>query len=259
MSRSQGRFSVFLFCILFMTISCVSSVKKPLEEDVTTKDQADIHYKMGLIYLEEGNIGGALKELTMAVEIHQKEAPYYNALGTAYFLRRMNDEAELNYKRAVSLDPKYSEAFLNLSSVFIEKGKWDLAIAASNNVFNNVFYTSPENAYNNIGWALFKKGEFVKAISNYRKAIGMKPNYSMAYNNMGLSYERLNKWDKALSAYDAAMKANPVIPNPYFNKGFLLMSLERNSESIETFEKLIEVAPGTNEAESAREYIEIMR
>ncbi len=259
MSRNQVRLGAFLLLILFMAVSCAPATKKTVNNEVTIKDQADIHYKMGLIYLEEQKLGDALRELTEAVEIYPNEATYYNALGTAYFLRRMNEEAEFNYKKAVALNPKYSEAFLNLSSVFIEIGKWDLAIAAAGNVFNNVFYTSPENAHNNIGWALFKKGEFVQSIASYRKAIEFRPNYTMAQNNMGLAYERLSKWEKALSAYDAAMKSNPAIPNPYFNKGFLLMNLDRYAESIETFEELIKVAPGTNEAESAREYIEIMK
>ncbi len=259
MSLNQVRFSTFLLLILFMAISCTPATKNSVNNEVTIKDQADVHYKMGLIYLEEQKLGDSLRELTEAVKIFPDEPTYYNALGTAYFLKRMNEEAEFNYKKAVALNPKYSEAFLNLSSVFIEEGKWDLAIAAAENVFNNVFYPSPQNAYNNIGWALFKKGEFLQSIVNYRKAIDIQSNYTMAYNNMGLSYERLSKWDKALSAYDAAMKSNPAIPNPYFNKGFLLMNLNRNAESVETFEELIKVAPGTGEAESAREYIEIMK
>ncbi|MBI5286644.1 MAG: hypothetical protein HY878_03535, partial [Deltaproteobacteria bacterium] len=48
------------------------------------KDEAAIHYKLGVVYLNEGDSLSALKELMSAVEKDPNDANYHNALGLAY-------------------------------------------------------------------------------------------------------------------------------------------------------------------------------
>ena len=54
------------------------------------------------------------------------------------------------------------------------------------------------NAYNNRGIAYDEKGEFDKAIEDYKKAIELNPEYADAYNNRGLAYYGKDESDRAI-------------------------------------------------------------
>ena len=133
--------------------SCGASLEK-------RKDQADIHYRLGEVHLRERSIADALKELTKAVELYPDNANYHNALGLAYFVKGMNAEAYKSFDRAISIDPKLSDARLNKSAVYLSERKWDNAIEESQAAVKNIFYRTPELAYNNIGWAFHNKGDY---------------------------------------------------------------------------------------------------
>ena len=75
------------------------------------------------------------------------------------------------------------------------------------------------SAYNNLGWAYHIKGNNEKAITNYKIALELKPNYLEAINNLGGAY--FNLGDKKLAA-------------EYFKK-----SLEIDPQNTETFRSLV--------------------
>src|SRR3972149_6942681 len=158
------RFRVLLAATLaFGLTACGPSLAKK-------KDQAPIHYRLGEVHLRDRNLADALKELTRAIELNPNDASYHNALGLAYFMKGMNAEAHKAFDKAVSIDPKLSDAYLNKSALYITERKWDGAIKSAQEATKNIFYRTPELAYNNIGWASYSKGDYNNAIENYRRA-----------------------------------------------------------------------------------------
>ncbi len=245
--------------VAFFLSSCASTPQVKKEERELLPDSAEIHYGMGMVYLEERKFGDALSELTKATEMDPDKASYQDALGSAYFARGINDKALVHFKRAVALDRDYSEAYLHIGAVYINQRMWDESIKYTRMVLKNVFFTAPEYAYNNIGWALLNKGDYINAILNFRKAVELRPKYPMPYNNIGLAYERLERWEKAVDAYDAAIGIEPTFANPYLNKGLLLMNRDDHKGALETFETLVDMVPESSAAKTANKYIEILR
>ena len=143
-----------VFCILLFT-GCAS--------DASKKGDAEIHYKIGIVHLNEGNIPEAMKELTAAVEKYHNDATFHNALGLAYFAKGLHEDAIKHLKEAIKVNPKFSDAHTNLAAVYLEKKEWDLAIAEAKLALADVFYITPEFAYFNMGRALYEKADYVKA------------------------------------------------------------------------------------------------
>ncbi len=63
--------------------------------------------------------------------------------------------------------------------------------------------------YYNRGVARFKKGETDSAISDFTKAIKMRPRYGMAHYYRALAYLHEKEYDKAIADYTSAIEIDP--------------------------------------------------
>ena len=223
------------------------------------KDEADIHYRLGEVHLRDRNLADALKELTKSIELNPNDANYYNVLGIAYYLKDMTQEAHKSFDKAISLDPKLSDAHVNKSAVYLYERKWDQAIEESRAAVKNIFYRTPEIAYNKIGWAYYNKGDYASAIDNYKRAVQANFNYALAHYNMGLALEKSDRLKEAVESYKSAVAVSPAYLDAYFNLGMALAKSKDKSGAQKAFEKVIELAPSSDKGQSAREYINLIK
>lgn len=243
---------VLLIALSAFTISCGPTLAQ-------RKDDADIHYRLGTVYFNEGKFTDSLKELTKAVEVYPDDPAYHNMLGLAYFAREMNAEAIKEMKKAISLDPKLSDAHVNLAMIYLVEQKWDDAIRESREALKNIFYRTPEYAHLNIGWGYYYKGEYPKALENFKKAVELNPNYEKAYYGMGLTLEKTNNLKDAADAYEKAVKSYPNYIDAQFSLGVVLIKQKDKTRAMKAFEKVIELAPESDKAQSARDYINLIK
>lgn len=223
------------------------------------KDESAIHYRLGVVHLNERNLADALKELTKAVEMYPDDPSYHNALGLAYFAKGMNKEALASMDRAISIDRDYSEARVNKSAVYIVEKRWVEAIDEAKAALKNIFYRTPEYAWYNMGWSYYNIGDMEKSIESYSKATGANASYAQAWYGMGLAYEKTNRTKEAVAAYERAVVAFPGYVDAYFNMGMALVRAKDKPGAMKAFEKVIEIAPTSEKAQSAREYIGLIK
>lgn len=60
-----------------------------------------------------------------------------------------------------------------------------------------------------VGNAEYAKGNYVKALEHYEKALKVNPDYSDAWSNIGMIAERFNKLSVATKAYQKALEKEP--------------------------------------------------
>lgn len=63
--------------------------------------------------------------------------------------------------------------------------------------------------YNALGYAYFCQEQYEVAIRNYKEAIKLYPEYTIALNNLANVYERKQMAVKALETYDETLKIDP--------------------------------------------------
>lgn len=76
--------------------------------------------------------------------------------------------------------------------------------------------TSPQN-HNNLGDLYARRGEYDKAIEEFKKAIELKPNYADAYHNLANIYKIVRKIDLAEENYLKALSFNPNLWQSFQN------------------------------------------
>jgi len=82
----------------------------------------------------------------------------------------------------------------------------------------------------NLGNSLRDNGKLDDAVKNYKKAIELNPNYSLAYNNLGVVLIKLSKTKEAINNFQKAINILPVNTKAYLNLSY---SITFSSKSLE--------------------------
>ena len=126
-------------------------------------------------------------------------------------------------------------------------------------LWKDVVQKSPHKAraYNNLGWAFYKKGDLKEAMTDFNKAIAIDPDYLFSYDDRGLIYAKEGRFTEAIDEYNKALKINPNYPMIYFNRGVSYASLNKNVLAMSDLNKAIELDPEYVDAYNMRRKIYI--
>jgi Tfp pilus assembly protein PilF len=118
------------------------------------------------------------------------------------------EEAVTLYKKSIAMYPT-AEAYTFLGWTYSFMGRYDDAIEECRKAIE----VDPEygNPYNDIGAYLIEKGRLDEAISWLEKATKAKryENHCFPHLNLGRIWERKGEWSKAMEEYRLALKENP--------------------------------------------------
>ena len=108
------------------------------------------------------------------------------------------------FKKALTLEPRNSEGFVNLGNTYKDQGKYEDAIAA----YQTAITINQRNtkAYNNLGVTFRELGNYEKAIDMLNHLIILEPQNAMAFNNLGNVYRDLKLYQKAEENYNEAIE-----------------------------------------------------
>lgn len=106
-------------------------------------------------------------------------------------------------------------------------------------------------AYNNLGFILQQQGDLEPAISNYRQAARINPNYSEAHNNLGYALQLSGTANAAIASYRRAIKINPAFVEAYHNLGQALREVGSLKNSADCYQKIVDLQPNNADAHNA--------
>lgn len=127
-------------------------------------------------------------------------------LGYAYTALKRSDEARAEYERAITLDPKMSEAYLNLGILLTDK--------------------DPK-----------------AAVAPLRRAVDLLPSQSRPRFLLGVALERSDDVAGAAESYEAALRLDPRDPEADAHLGNLYLALKRYPEAEAKFRAALELEP----------------
>ena len=169
-----------------LMLGCVPQQNTPLGKVDKT---SQVHYQMGLNYLNEGKTPQALQELLTAQKLSPVNADVEHALGLAYQQKGLYEKAVEQYQKAMKLQPKLTEARNNLGTAYLALSKYDAAIVEFEQCLKDPTYTTPEKAAYNLGVAYFQKQDLDKAIEYYDKAVLLNPENPQTLYNLAFCHE----------------------------------------------------------------------
>ena len=111
-----------------------------------------------------------------------------------------------------------AEEWFKKGNTALDVKNYDEAIS----MYKKAIVINPDfaEAHYNLGWIYVEKGMLDEAISEYKKTITINPDLANAHFNLGRIYEKKERLDEAISEYKKAIAINPNYADAHFNLGF---------------------------------------
>lgn len=155
----------------------------------------------------------ALEHALRAVELDEDNAEAAHLVALLYldFCSRSPTEcqlkqAESHARQALRARPEFREARNTLGVILIHAGQYPQAIEVLLPLSQDILYTTPENAWGNLGWAYLESGQLERAIDALKRAVAAQPLFCVGNYRLGIAYERKKQLNASLEALTRALE-----------------------------------------------------
>ncbi|MFL6332897.1 MAG: tetratricopeptide repeat protein [Pyrinomonadaceae bacterium] len=161
------------------------------------------YLERGRALLEEGQLNEAIAELSRAVSLDPKLSQAHSLLAVAYDRKGLHDRAEDSYRRSIDVNDRDPQAL------------------------------------NNLGYSLYLNGNYRAAVDRLKRAAKLAPDDARILNNLALAQVRLGKYD---DAYRNFARAEGEF-NGHANLAALLIRAGREEKAVEHLEAARRLQP----------------
>ncbi len=244
-------FSVILYLVILNSCASVTS-----PENIKN---AEAHNSLGYSYLNGGQLNEAFIAFQKALEFNPKNKEALYNLGYISVRFKEYDKAISYYKRAISIDPNYSEAINNLCVTYAETGQWDKAIEHFKAALRNPLYRTPAQAYSNLGYAYYKKGDYASAENALRDALIRNPVLPSALYILGLVYVKTDNDTAAIEEFKKAIGILTDYTDAHWELANVYLRQGKNAKALKHLKVIVEKDDNTERIRKASEYIEQLK
>lgn len=226
-------FAAFCLALLVGASGCVKNVS---EKD---REEAGIHYDLG-VQSQVEDPQTAMREFERALELNPEMPEALHARGVLlHVVFRRLDEAQASYRKALELQPKFSDAHTNLGNLYLDEKRYDEAITEYEAALNDMMYRTPFIAQANLGWALYKKGEVGKAVGQLKASVTQNPKFCLGFKNLGVISDETGQTEEGCKYFGKYREACPNEGDAHRREGVCLAKLGKRSEAKASFEQCI--------------------
>jgi type IV pilus assembly protein PilF len=245
---------------IVIIIMCFSLLSCAMRSRNDSK-RAHLHLKIGTAHLSNGNFPAALSELLKAEKMDSDNPVIQNNLGLAYFVRKKWDKAEFHIRKAIELEPNYTEARNNLGKVLIQSGNHKEAIQQLKIAAEDLTYQFPEKTYSNLGRAWYHLKDYNKALENLKRSLDMRRQSCNTYTYYGKALFALHDFSKSAPAFDRAIALckNKNFDEPHYYSALSYYKLGQPESAISRLEEQLEQYPTGKYSAKAQKLLSIMR
>ena len=212
-SRVLGLVAALAFCSTLASSACVRS---GAGQGPASERQSDAEYDVARdLFWSRRDLRGALAHAQKAAELNDGNADahhlvallYLSFCATSSFDCRLAD-AERSARKALDVRNDFREARNTLGVVLIQEKRFDEAISILQPLANDILYTTPWDAWGNLGLAYFEKGRLDESIEALKRSVAAEPQFCVGYYRLGIAYEKKGQLVSARDALTRALETN---------------------------------------------------
>jgi len=246
----------FALIILLALTGCVTTGHTV--QKVDKSKMAEGYYMKGLSYLQEKNYEMASVEFNRSIQHDRNFKRSYYGLGIISDYQGKLEDAAKYYQTAIDKDPDYSEAYNALGVVYSKQKKWKEAVNAYNQALANKLYTTPHIPYLNLGDLYMEQKEYKKAAEAYRESKRFV-NIEWTIIKLGTALFEAEKIKEAIAEFQEGVGLAPQNANMRYSLALAYLKAGNKKSALMEFRKAAELAPKSDLAQKANEYIMTLR
>ncbi len=203
-----------------------------------------INNNIGVCLVRLGRYAEATKYYHKALELFpddRRSTMLYCNLGYALAAQDKLDEAQVHYRKALTLDPRNLSAHLNMAQVLAVTDQPDRAIQLALRAVE-IDPTSARARYL-LGKLYYDTGQIDRAMEHWEATLEIDPEYVVAYSSMGAAVAQLGDTNKAIEIYERALAIDPNHVPARVNLGTVLAGQGQHDEAIRHYRLALEAQP----------------
>lgn len=233
--------------LLATALACASA---PTRKE---REASEIHFQLGAEALQANRRDDALRELNEALQQDERHAPAHLGRGIVYQYFGKLPEAEADYRRALELDPGFSDAHNALGQLLAQTGRLGLAVGEFDQALGNMTYREAYVARCNKGQALYRMGKHEEGVAELRTCLSNAPRYCQGHRALGQIQLEQGKVKDALTSLQRYTELCDKVPDAWFQLGLAQMRSGDPEQARAAFERCESVAGDAPMAEQCRQ------
>ena len=223
-----------------------------LFRNIVLDDDTDAaeHTRQGFTALAGSQPKLAMHHFERAIELERGRADAWLGLSWAQYESNLLQEALTSIVEAERLAPALVEKNKSVrASILIEYGHAHSTrnlVQEGIQIFEAILAEDETQAmaWYNLGNAYSALANYKQAVTCFKNAIDLQPDFPDVYVNLGVAYYHLGQHEEELSCYENALKINPDHPQALVSKGATLSIVyDKHDEAIELYEQVLANAP----------------
>jgi tetratricopeptide (TPR) repeat protein len=175
----------------------------------TYQDSSFYHVLVGDVKNLTGDASGAISSYEKAILLNPKNAEAYVNHGSIYYQGKKYEIAKKDFLQALKINPNQDFAANNMSLILLKEGKLNESLgfiekALTKNSANPIYL-------NNKGLVLLKMDKDNDAIQLIERSLRLNSENAYALKNKGLYLQKIGEVDEAKKYFDDAKKIEPTI------------------------------------------------
>jgi arylsulfatase A-like enzyme/Tfp pilus assembly protein PilF len=215
--------------------AALEQITQVIEQDPAIMEARQIR---GRILLKQNKVEEAIAEFKEALNIDPDYESAIFSLAEAYKKAKKYDEAIAGFKRLMQMDARDSKPPFNLGDIYLELKDIDKAIP----YLQKSIQIDPEHsamAHNLLGAAYIEKKNLTQAEHEINEALKIRPRIPDAYHNLALIFEAKGEFTKAIEQYKKEIELHPAAYPTHFNLALLYRNMGMKEEQVAHLEEAI--------------------
>lgn len=217
-------------------------------------------YQMGKELFDAGRYSEAEPILREVIRRSSSYADVLNKLGVIAHLKGNLKEAVEFFERAIEINPRYTEASLNLSITYNELGEFKKAQEVFS-VAAQIAHPTPlsldpfvagklANEHFKIGNIYLDFGMYDEAIEEYKKALRLHDKAADIHTRLGMALRNKGNYEEAMVHFNRAKEINPDYGPAWVQSGLTYYMKGMIGLAVEEWEAALRQNPNLSEAKT---------
>ena len=195
----------------------------------------------GLVHLWQLSLSGRFAS-RIAIPVTGVAAVALVALGALTWKQtQIWKDSETLWRHALSIQKESGYAHNNLGMALAEQNRLDEAIVE----FREVLQIDPLDAdgHHNLGNALARQGRLGEAVEQFHEALRIHPGHAKAHYDLGNALARQGELDTAVIHFRQALRYSPSDASAHYNAGRILLEQRKLEEAMDLFRQALRIDP----------------
>ncbi len=203
-------------------------------------DFAQAYYNRGIMNIALKNYQDALADIDQALLLDQT-SEFLSAKGYLYLMMEDYQKAYETLTLAINEDNENAEAHYYRGCALAAMNRNSTAITD----FDRAIEIKPDYAlaYNERGRQHFMNKEYENAKTDLTRAVTFDQTLAVGYNNLGKVLEQMDDFEAATEYYTTALRINRDFAEAYHNRGKINYKAGKYEEAIADLQRTIELDP----------------